>query len=654
MSWKDFIRDHGWRARADHLALVLGVPEAKVHRQRELIAPRRQKEPLGFMELFTIRHGRAPGDEEWPPPHKVGANDSYVWHPPELQLLASLVGSLSYEEIATALTTRLRKLTGDQEAVRSKNSVALAANRMGLVSADVLGGITVTEAGRQIGTTHVVHAAIRNGLLKARKVGRLWVISHQEWARWKATIVKAPEGYVQLASLRQQLGIRSDAKLPEYASLGYVPTAIRCNPYGTQVKTTVHGTWYIREDVANQLIADRQAGRPMPWHGKPLPDNLKVTYRNWIRRKHPDSCETCRTIWGQKGAPKTFEDYVARYPPLQHGEKRHLTRQWDPGLTLDELATATGTSRSYVARALANGMFEATKVGRTNYVSRTEATRWKARRCPAGDNQRSYISLTTAMTAYGFTPAELKREILAGRLKGKLETTGPSKGVAFVNRQQCAMYRERVGYTRAQAAARLGVSVERLRELLEGVDWRAGEGSGNRVPLRTLQALAKRKDSAHGHTVAEAARAVGKSEQWVRQCIADGVIRVTATKWNPDRTYITGPMLKRLRSAARNGVKAPPKLDADWLGPGAAAVEAGVSQVTLNRWVASGNVARQFTGRYWKVHRDALRAYARQYWDKEIHRRPRSVPPAWYQNTPQFEKSTPADKIQLNSLGSGT
>lgn len=651
MKWQEFVRDYGWRARAEHLAKVLGITERKVRKERSVTPPRARSTALGFLEIFTTWNGRAPNDDEWPAPHKSGAG-GYVWYPPELQLLASLVGTMSYGEIAQVLTKRLKDLTGDRRAVRKKNSVALAANRMGLVSTDVLGGITVTEAARQIGTTHVVHAAIKNGLLKARKVGRLWVISHQEWTRWKATIVRAPEGYVQLASLRQQLGIRSDAKLPEFASLGYVPTAIRCNPYGTQVKTTAHGTWYIREDVANQLVADRQAGRPMPWHGKPLPDNLKATYRNWNRRKHPDSCATCRTIWGKRGEPKTFEDYVARYPALQLGEKRHLTMRWDPGLSLSELATSTGTSRSHVARALANGMFVATKVGRANYVSRTEATRWKARKCPAGDSRRSYICLTTAMTAYGFTPAELKREILAGRLKGKLETTGPSKGVAFVNRQQCAMYRESVGYTRAQAAARLGVSVERLRELLEGVDWRAGEGSGNRVPLRTLQALAKRKDSAHGHTMAEAAHAVGRSEQWVRQCIADGVIRVTATKWNPDRIYITTPMLKRLRTAAKNGVKAAPTLDGDWLAPGAAAVEAGVSQVTLNRWVASGNVERQLTGRYWKVHRNALRAYARQFWDTEIHRRPRSVPPAWYRNTSQFEESAPAAKLQLNSRGS--
>jgi hypothetical protein len=51
--------------------------------------------------------------------------------------------------------------------------------------------------------------------------------------------------------------------------MGYVPTAMRCNPYGqrmSRVRHLVH-----RPKLARKLVADRRAGRPMPWWGKPEP-----------------------------------------------------------------------------------------------------------------------------------------------------------------------------------------------------------------------------------------------------------------------------------------------------------------------------------------------------------------------------------------------
>src|SRR3546814_14009722 len=65
--------------------------------------------------------------------------------------------------------------------------------------------------------------------------------------------------------------------------------------------------------------------RSMPWHAKPLLDNLRVTYRLWTKRKHPPSCKTCAKIWGKKSPPKTFEAYVLRYSSMAKGQKRHLT-----------------------------------------------------------------------------------------------------------------------------------------------------------------------------------------------------------------------------------------------------------------------------------------------------------------------------------------
>src|SRR3546814_2379948 len=82
--------------------------------------------------------------------------------------------------------------------------------------------------------------------------------------------------------------------------------------------------------------------RSMPWHAKPLLDNLRVTYRLWTKRKHPPSCKTCAKIWGKKSPPKTFEAYVLRYSSLAKGQKRHLTMPWSPGMSVAEVAAHTG------------------------------------------------------------------------------------------------------------------------------------------------------------------------------------------------------------------------------------------------------------------------------------------------------------------------
>src|SRR3546814_19684249 len=76
--------------------------------------------------------------------------------------------------------------------------------------------------------------------------------------------------------------------------------AVHCTPAVSSTSSSKWGTWYIDKAVADRLVKDRQAGRPMPWHAKPLLDNLRVTYRLWTKRKHPPSCKTCAKIWGKK------------------------------------------------------------------------------------------------------------------------------------------------------------------------------------------------------------------------------------------------------------------------------------------------------------------------------------------------------------------
>lgn len=620
--WQQFILTYGWKAQSFELAAVLGQTVEDVERVRSTGACKRHAKGKRFAELFMLWHGRAPEDAEWPAPRKAGASGNYEWQAPELALLASLVGQLGVEEIAQALTARLRERTGDPQAVRSRDAVQLSINRIGLQTTDVLGGITTTEASREINSLAIIHQAIRKKELRAVRVGRLWVIPHDAWQEWKAKRVFPPEGYVPLSSIRQALAIRSD-KLSEFARMGHVPTAMRCNPFGAKGPSTQFGTWYIDKTVADKLLADRHAGRPMPWHGKPLADNLRATYKLWEKRKHPPSCTTCAEIWGEGGVPSSYDDYAARYPALAHGAKRHLTRPWTPGLTVREVAAQAGCSDSYVRRAIDNGMLAARKEGRTQYVTQTDATRWRTRKCPTGDNAKSWISLDTACKLYLFTVKELRGFIERKELTVKTGAAGSQRGIEYVSRHQCGQLREKLGFTEEQAARRVGVSVARLRILLDGVNWRQAEG----IPLVTVQAVIKRLESREGYTIEEAAEKVGETVAWVLARKRDGTIKVSQAKWDRRRVYITEPILQRLMEAKRNPVKRE-RLGAEWLRLSDAATEAGVSTTTIIHWAESGELERRHGVGGWRYHREAVRARARAYWpDVRFHR---ATPPMWY------------------------
>lgn len=623
--WRRFILMNGWRAPAHVLAAVLSRTAEEVERVRRTHACTRLRKAKCFAELFTLWHGRAPADDEWPIPRKAGAHGHYEWQAPELALLASLVGRLGNAEIAQTLTNRLRERTGDLRAARTRAAVQQRVNKIGMQSTDVLGGITTTEAGREIDSLAIVHQAIHKKQLRPFRVGRLWVIPHDVWEAWKAKRVFPPNGFVLLSSIREALSIRSD-KLSEFARMGYVPTAVRCNPYGTRGPSTQFGTWYIDAKVAARLVADRRAGRPMPWHGKPMADNLHATFRLWENRKHPTSCNTCADIWGRRGAPRSYEDYAARYPALAHGAKRHLTRPWSPGLTIGEVAASAGCSANRVRRAIANGMLNATPDGRFQYVSRTDATRWRARRCPTGESNKSWISLRTACKQYLFTLPELRGFIASKKLKTRTGIGGAARGVVYVSRHQCGQLREKIGFTEEQAARRVGVSVARLRTLLEGVDWRKANG----IPLATVQAVLKRLQSRDGYTIEQAANKLGMPVQWVLARKQDGTVKVSRAKWDRRRVYITEPMLQRLKEAKRKPVQRE-RLSADWMRLSDAAQDAGVCTTTLIRWAENGELERRPSRTGWRYHRGAVRSQARRYW-KSV-RFHRATPPDWYLNS---------------------
>lgn len=316
MTWQAFITEYGWRARRDHLAAILQQPATTIDRVRQA-GCKRLPAPKKFGELFAIWHGRPPREEEWPKPMKIGGG--YEWLAPELQLLARLVGRMDKATIARALTTRLRQVTGDATATRDLNAVQNHINDIGLqIGTDLVGGLTTAEAAKRVGRLAVVNQAIANGKLRTFRVGKRHVIPRSEFDRWMATRQEPPTGYVRLASLQAPLGISSDSKLPEYAALRYIPTAVLVAGIGT-----ARGVWYLAPDVAQQILDAARAGRKLPWHGKPIPSNQQAMWHKWQARKHR-RCRRCAEIWRGR-APKTFEAFCARYHELSLGEKRHVT-----------------------------------------------------------------------------------------------------------------------------------------------------------------------------------------------------------------------------------------------------------------------------------------------------------------------------------------
>jgi hypothetical protein len=361
--WRAFVLAEGRGAHRDGLARVLGQPAAAIDRVRATGAcqrgPRRD-----YGGLFTRWHGRAPREDEWPAPHRAGGG--YVWHPPELTLLATMVGRLDARAIACALTQRLQRLTGDPSAHRSLAAVQAKVNHLGLQATDVVGGLTVAAAAAdaRVGSQAIVQHAIRAGHLPTRRVGRLHVIPREAFQTWLADRDAPPDGWVRLTTLRQPLGIRSDAKLPECASCGYIPDVVF-------VRST--RKWFIKPETAAAILDDARQGRPLPWHGAPLLTNVWSAWCKWQRRRHRD-CDLCRAIWGAAGAPTSLETFVDAWLPLDLGQKRHLTltrarQAWRPrqpwgthrafrgaGVTIREAARQCGRSVAWVHTAIARGV----------------------------------------------------------------------------------------------------------------------------------------------------------------------------------------------------------------------------------------------------------------------------------------------------------
>jgi hypothetical protein len=342
--WGAFVLAYGFRVPAGELAAIVGREEHEIRALRSSGAVKQLPQRLPYAALFAAWHGRAPDEQDFPVPKRHPGG--YAWEPPELVLLATLNGQYGIEALASILTARLRARTGDPEACRTHNSVLVGLQRIGLQTGDLVGGISVQQAAREIGSENIVRAAVDRGTLRTERVGHRVLIPHAAWAEWKAGRQTPPADWVRLSSLRQGLGIKSD-KLPEFARAGLIPGAEQYFDDGGK-----HGVWYVAPDLAQQLLNDRHQGRPMPWHGKPLETNLKQTYQRWCERRHPDTCEDCARIWGDHGAPETLDEFKLRYPALTQGEKRHLTRL--PLNKTGAVASAGWSQRRYTLREAAD------------------------------------------------------------------------------------------------------------------------------------------------------------------------------------------------------------------------------------------------------------------------------------------------------------
>lgn len=618
-AWTEFVIAHGARARASDLAHVLDQPVEVVRQLRDRGVckplPRGRKH---FAELYTLWHGRAPTEADWPKPRREGAGQ-YLWQGPELALLASLAGTMSSADIARVLTRRLRKLTHDATARRNKNSVISALQRVGLQVGDVVGGLTAAQAGRDIRSYGSVLHAIDRGDLPIRRVGHLMVIPHRAWRTWKAARPQPPPDYVRLTPVFRQLGISSDSKPSEFQV--HIPTARQFHPFGERGGTSRRGVWFIHKSVARQLIADRRAGRPMPWHGKPILGNLEQAWKRQQKRRHPATCTECRRILG--GRPFThFDDFCRRYPPLSLGEKRHLTRRWSPGLTIKELAAQVKYHPMSVALAIRNGALRARKIGNVYFITRTDAARWRARNFPSGDGQHSWISVRRAKTYYEFSAAEIDALVRNGRLKTKRGVHGQ----VLVARQQCRELREEIGYTMSDAARRCGVPVPTFQRLLRGLDM-ANRGKGG-IPPDVVRNVQRRVSVLPGVPFEQAAKSVGKPVHWIRYQLRLGRIEVVRAKWDHKQLFLTSAALARLRRLAASGERARESLGPEWMLLSEAARHAGVSTGTLRTWAAERALQLRRSSSGLRYHQAAIETRARRYWLEE-NRYKRARPPTW-------------------------
>ena len=462
MNWKQFVLKHGLNASVRDLAFLLSIKEHQINYLRQGQC-RKDIPRASFGALFSLWHGREPKDGEWPAPVRSGLG--YDWQPPELALLASLTGRMPTPRIAELLTQRLRLLTGDPTAERNVSAVIHKHQVTGVLAGDLLGGLTVSEAAREVNSIQLVHEAIRSEAVTAKRIGHRVVIPRDQWDKWKTSRIFPPAGYIRLRVISSKLGV-TDGVLTSHARNGLIPTAKLCNPYGTRQAMSKNGVWYLDGSVARMLVKDRRAGNPMPWHGVGIDSNLKVTWSKLQQRRHPSDCHACAAIWGDQGPPTTFDDYCTRFPNLKFQQKRHLTQKFRPGVTVTEAARISGSTRARVEIALETRKLKRADRRRPVRIERESLASWhpepkrpRLRRSPGIPRLDRNLTYEAAATRLGKTRSwiaaqvrsglvhpvrdakDCRRRRLSPLMLGKLETVAGRAGRSQPSRSEPAWVR---------------------------------------------------------------------------------------------------------------------------------------------------------------------------------------------------------------------
>lgn len=621
LSWQRFVLTDGCRAFQRDLSIVLGVPEDEIRRFRHgQGATASSRARPAFEDVFEAWHGRSPRDEEWPVP-RVRVNGHYEWLGNEVSLLLSMVGSFGVDDISEMLTTRLRNLTGDPAASRTVHSVQNQINKHGMTLGDVSGGVTVHDAGLQVGSESTVRSLIQTGALPTFRAGRRLVIPHAAWKRFLENRGTIPDDHVRLADLRAPLGVRSN-KLSEFARLNLIPGALRIRADGVGMPNTRHGTWFVPRDLADRLVADRRAGLPMPWHGAALPDNLKSTWHKWQARKHSASCSRCGEIWGEYGAPATLEAFCRRYPLLGPDEKRHLTKIEYDGMTIARVADVAGLSRSSVERAIQDGYLAAVTVPGGKRVTREQFDAWRSGR---GRRSRSeeWMTREDAMRVFAFSEKEMALWIAAMRI-----STSFTDRRTLVSKADCHDVRRETGYSFDEALACLCARGSALMREIKALHLDPEQPIPAEV-IENIRATRRKTSVASYYSFGEAALALGVDVAWVEARRDDGTIVVRKSPAAGGDTVITGRMLARMRRVL-DGIdtrKVVPLSRPGWSRLAAAAMLAGVSIGTIQNWNKDGRLVFEDRpmGRYYED--QSVKAVARKYWASARH--VRRQPPGW-------------------------
>lgn len=603
MTWQTFVVTYGYDADGHELGAAVGQSVDAIERVRVggkcQHGPRRE-----FSELFTLWHGYAPTEADWPPPRRFG--DTYEWQAPELAIVASLVGRSSTRQIAAVLTARLRRVTGDPAACRPAARVIAAMQKVGLSTHDLLGGLSTTDAAVRAHTsTNLIYQEIRRGKLKTFRVGHRLVIPVAALDAWKASrLPEPPKGWIKLWDIRHQLGFSGVGEgLSWKARKGLIPQALFCAGF----------RWWIPPAVAHDLLRRKKLGLAMPWRGHVEPTTARRSFELWQSRRHAH-CAECAAIWNTVGGePRTFEVFYPRWMQIPEDRKRHLTAP--DGLSATRAADLYGFERHTLTLAIANGIVPATRVGAKYVITRADLQRWLKRR-----TSHQPLTLLHAASRAGIPLSAVRAAIRRGEVKTVRRHDGrPGLHAREVMRLRVS----RGGLSVSEAATRCEVSVPTFLKDAQAHGWIKGQT----ITVAFVRHLAKRRNAGWQLTFEAAAQRLGVSLDWIERAIEQGHLAIL--RGVDARRRLVGR--KRVDALRRTGLPIlTERVETEgWLLLTQTRALAGVSVTTVLRWKTLGWLTTKPAHRGVYFSDTSLRAAARRHWAAKRYRFKQA--PAWLQ-----------------------